>query len=193
MKSFKFSTVSFLSTALLFSSSSVLAQKKLIETVPNSYYLEETTEDGIVPVRGCYKQATELHCPIAIEVTALELENFLTLLHTEAESLNNKTSYSKLAGVVFLGITAILMIRLKKRPQELATSRPLSRGIRAFGYASIGSFGLSMAANILKETPESLAEQLESGVLSSNERALIAFTDFLNEYGELVAPLESAI
>ena len=192
VKSFKFLTASFLSTVLLFSSPTILAQKELIESIPDFYYLEKTTEDGIVPVRGCYKQVGRLHCPITVELTALKLQSFLIPLIEEAESLNNEIRYSVIGTGFFLGGMAILMSKVKKAPRsfEIAImTENATRTSKTFGVLGALFLGWNVLVSLDKLTlyglSEPLAKQLESGIVSS-ERTLIEFTDFLNEHGKVI-------
>ena len=90
MESFKVLLVSFLSTILIVSSPVVLAQSsgKLIEAIPETYYLEEVGDGQNVRVTACYSveereeasaeglRSLGSKCDTVVEVSLADLESF---------------------------------------------------------------------------------------------------------------------
>ena len=125
VKSFKVLLVSFLSAVLVVSSPGVLARGKLIEAVPEVYYLEEVDDGQNVRVTACYSvregevtfgeglKGLSSNCDVVVEVSLSDLESFASQLKDEVDSVNPtsngwKSALGSLGGPLF-GMLALVV------------------------------------------------------------------------------------
>ena len=189
----------FLSFALIFSSSPVLAQN-LVDTVPDFYYLDELNGDSI-SIRACLFPKIEdrssvenlldkgLDCSVVAEVSNFDLENFLDSLLDQAKGrMDNTQSHNTLrsriwGAVSVVGTTAFFYGAFKD--SILIFMSGIAAGVSGI---LISSYYRSKNTQNQKawQLQQTFSQQVRSGVvghISDRELFLQQFTDFLNEYG----------
>ena len=219
MKSFKVLTAFLLTPVLIFSSLTspgVLAQEKLIETVPKFYYLEQPEGGESVHVHVCYNGSTPLNpdCETVVEVAATDLEKFVHDLEhkvsvakalTVVEHKSQRARGKVLDGFIVVNNSVGFLTSLLRFSRVFAKDPYVVRHSSAIwgitGMAFFLTYGIGAWGYLTKAEEEvTFPLSSEQGLLNALDRGIVAgeeyldlqveimqlFTDFLNEFGRSI-------
>ena len=192
MKSFKVLIASLLTPVLILSSPGVLAQEKLIETVPRFYYLEEPESGEAISVHVCHG-STSLNpdCEMIVEIAAKDLEKFIHDLEHKIDVANafaviehkSKRARKNVGHGLLMGWGSLgVLLSLNLFREAFLEKSYVGRHSLVIGGLTSGTFFLVVVLSkweqLTKEESEVIFPySIEEGLLAELDRGVVAGTD----------------